>query len=63
MIEHADGEIGLALEPLGERAQDHALASARIALDQGKAAFLHMDVLDAPEEVVDLRRQIEGSAG
>jgi hypothetical protein len=63
VIEYPDGEVRLAFKAVGQRAQHDALAGAGISLDQGEAAFADMDVLDTPEEVVDLRREVECFAG
>ena len=39
MLEHADAHLAQPLEPLGEKAQRHALARARLAGDQRESAF------------------------
>src|SRR5215469_6630826 len=54
MGECPDGEFALSRQPLGEQAEHHTLAGARIAADQREAAFTHQAVLDAPAEAVDL---------
>src|SRR4029077_16615230 len=53
MGECPDGELALSRQPLGEQAEHHTFAGARIAADEREAAFSHQAVLDAPAEAVD----------
>ncbi len=59
VVDRADGDVGEFFEPFGKQAQDDALAAARIAVDHGEAALANLCVLDAPTEVLDLRRHID----
>ena len=63
MVERDHGQVGHALETLGEQAHDDTLAGARVALDQGEAALAHQVVLDAPEEVLRRSGQSQGLGG
>ena|ERR1700747_1101074 len=53
MGECPDGKLALSRQPLGEQAEHHTLAGARIAADEREAAFTYQAVLDAPAEAVD----------
>jgi hypothetical protein len=59
MVDDADGQIRQARETLSEQAHDHAFATARLAVDQRKAALAQVRLLDTPAEVLDLRRHVE----
>jgi hypothetical protein len=48
MGERADGEVAQAGEPLGQQAQDHALAGAGVAGDEREAPLADVTLLDAP---------------
>jgi hypothetical protein len=63
MIDGADGEIREPGEALGEQAQHHAFAGARFAVDHRKPAFADLRLLDAPQEVLHARGEIEGLDG
>jgi len=56
--DHADLDVALRREPLGENAQRHRLAGAGRAGDEGKAAFAG-ELLDPPAERLDLRRDTQ----
>lgn len=51
--EHRGEDIGLRVEVLSENSQSDGLSCARVAGDEGEAAFVHK-FLDAPAEVLDL---------
>ena len=55
---HADLDVALLREPLGENAQGDRLAGAGSAGDEGEAAFADQ-LLDAPAERLDARRDME----
>lgn len=60
VVDGADGEVRQPGEALGEQAQHHAFAGARFAVDHRKAAFADLRLLDAPQEVLHARGDIEG---
>lgn len=63
MAQGADGNVGQARESLGEKAQDHALAAARIAVDHGEAALVDLSLLDAPAKALHLGRHEDRLGG
>jgi hypothetical protein len=63
MIDGADGEIRESGEALGEQTQHHAFAGARFAVDHRKAAFADPYLLDAPQELLHARGDVEGLDG
>ena len=60
MGQRADGELADAGQAFGQQPQHHAFSGARITTDEGKTAFTHQAVLDAPAEAVDLAREPQG---
>ena len=50
--EHADGDVAQRAQAVGQEAQGGALARARVADGQGKAAFADL-LFDAPAEAFD----------
>ena len=62
VLDGADDDVGQGAEPLGEQAQDDALAGAGVAGDHGEAAVGDAE-LDAAEEGVDGGRDVERLGG
>src|SRR5262249_27632608 len=62
MLDGADHHVGKRTEPRGEQAQGDALSCTGVAGKHGEATVGQAD-LDAPEEGVDERRDVEGLRG
>ena len=67
MIDDAHVDVGQPGEAIGEQAQRHTFARARIAVDHREAALADLRVLDAPAEVLQLgcvfQRIVDGISG
>lgn len=61
MGQDPDGHTAQWLEPFGEQAQYDALSGARVPGDKREAAFAHLILYKAPDEILDLGQAAEPS--